>query len=73
MDGVTLVALRGGDDCLDIEIGCGASAFEWLRGIRERDVQRGGIVLGINGHGRDAHFGGGADHTDCNFAAIGNE
>ncbi|CAB4696608.1 unannotated protein [freshwater metagenome] len=31
------------------------------------------VEIGVHRHGSDAHFLTGADDTDCNFAAVGDE
>ena len=63
----------GGDDGFDVEIGARANGVERVRLVSAAHVQRGGVVLGVDGDGGDAQFARGAHDSDRDFAAVGDQ
>ena len=73
MDRVAARRLGRRDDAADIEIGGGALSLQGLCFVDPPDVQRGGVVLGIDTDRDDAEFGGGLGDADGDLAAIGDQ
>ncbi|MGX1330982.1 hypothetical protein AB7M56_005481 [Bradyrhizobium elkanii] len=70
------IATRGlgrRDDGLDVEIGPRAAAWNLVARVGGSDMQRGGIVGGMDRDGRDAAVGSGAGNPDRDLTAIGNQ
>ena len=71
--GVDRVATRGQrrlhNPC-SIEIGGHAQPLQHDRRVGLVDVKRVGVVLGVDGNGRDAQVGGRADHANRDLTAI---
>ena len=71
MNGVGAGLLRGIEDSVDAQV----TLARWRRTDRHRfigvkDVQRGAVRLGVNGHRWVAHFAAGAHDADRDLAAI---
>ena len=58
------------DHCLDIEVRARSGAVQRDRLIGAADVERTGVVLGVNGDGADSQFSCGANDSDGDLAAI---
>ena len=74
VDRVGVGQFSGADDIDDVAVAVFASSrpdADVLVG--KRYVQGAGIGLGVDSHGRDAHFLAGADDAQRDFAAVGNE
>ena len=61
------------DHARDVEIGRRALALERDRLVDPPDVQRRGVVLGMDADRGDAEFGGGLGDADGDLAAIGDQ
>ena len=73
MDGVAARRRRDGEHALDVEVGGGAQTGQGTGFIGGAHVQRVGVVLGEDGHRRDAEFLGRAHDADRDFAAVGDQ
>ena len=73
MNGVAARLQRQRDQALAVEIGGDARSPERMRLVRLAHVQRGRVVVGIDGDAGDAEIGGRARDADGDFAAIGDE
>lgn len=73
MQGVAPGRLRGCDDCVDIEIGACALPRNFMRRVGCTDVQRCGVVRGIDGDGGKPCVCRGARDANGNLAAIGDQ
>ena len=65
--------LRGRDHRGDVEIGASAGSWQRASLVGLAHVQRGGVVLRMNGDGGQSGFGRGARDPDGDFAAIGDQ
>ena len=73
VDRVAARRLRRRDHALDVEIGGDAGATEVHGLVRGPDVQRGGVILGMDRDGPDPEVGGGPGDPDGDLAAIGDQ
>ena len=74
MDGFHIRNFRGTDDPVDLEIAFRTGRFANAdRFIRQLDVERIGVGLGVDGHTADAEFLAGADDAHRNFTPVGNQ
>ena len=64
---------RHRDDLLGVEVWKRTRALEGPRLVRLADVERGGVVLRIDGDGADAELGSGAQDSDRDLATVGDQ
>jgi len=64
-----------GFDVVDVEIGLDRlpAGADQVGFVGLESVQREAVLVGIDGHRADAHFGGGAHDADGDFGAVGDE
>src|SRR5205807_1684455 len=75
VDGVDVVLLGEGDDAGDVEVGADgfAGLADAVRFVGLEAVQGEAVLVGVEGDGADAELVGGAENTDGDLAAVGDE
>ena len=75
MDRVDVMLLGDRDDPLDVEVGPNrlTGPADEIGFIRLETVEGEAVFVGIDGHGPDAEFMGGAKHADRDLAAVGDQ
>ena len=73
MNGVATRFARERDDLLAVQVRGRALPAQRSGLVGLASVQRGDVVLGVDGDGVDAELRGGADHTDRDLAAVGDQ
>ena len=73
VDGVASRLTGGGDDLLGVEIGGRTRPVQRHGQVGPTDVERGGVVLGVDRRRRQAQLGGGAEDADRDLAAVGDQ
>ena len=75
VDGVDAGLLGDAQDVVAVQVGRQrlAALADQVALVGLEAVQRLAVLLGVDGHGADAHLGGGAHHADGDLGAVGNE
>ena len=72
VNGIATVLLRCRNDPLDIQVGARPIAGKRGGAVRSKNVQRAGIVFGIDRDGGNIELGGGPRDPNRDFAAVGD-